>query len=102
LTHKEEDCFCDNEEEDSSLIGMPLLSTRQRSEEDSSDEESDSEDEPPPLKELTRDSGRFGPRRSGTPPNMDATFEWDAIESGVMHVLTSSLILPRVGMTRMM
>jgi hypothetical protein len=28
LTHKEEDCFCENKEEDSSIIGMPLLSTR--------------------------------------------------------------------------
>jgi hypothetical protein len=40
LKHKDEDCFCENEE-DSSLAAMPLLSTRQRWEEDSSDEESD-------------------------------------------------------------
>jgi hypothetical protein len=45
----------------SSLIGMPLLSTIQRWEEDSSDEESYFEDKPPPFKELARGPGRFGP-----------------------------------------
>jgi hypothetical protein len=50
LTHKEEDCFCENGEEDSSLIGVPHLPTIHRWEEYYSDDEPDFEDEPPALR----------------------------------------------------
>jgi hypothetical protein len=73
--------FCENEEEDSSLIGMPLLPIRKKWEQDSLDEESDFEDEPPPpFKELMRDLRRFGPRRSVTPQTL-------------MHLLKERLLI---------
>jgi hypothetical protein len=78
LTQKEEDYFCENEEEDSSLIGMPLLSTRQRWEEDSSDEESDFEDELPPLRSSRGFLVDLDLEEVELPPNMDAPFEWEA------------------------
>jgi hypothetical protein len=78
LTHKEEDGFGKNEEVGSSLIGMPLLSTRQRWEEDSSDEEPGYEDEPPLLGNSRGSLEGLDLEEVDPPPNMDVPFEWEA------------------------
>jgi hypothetical protein len=78
LTHKGEYGYGENEEEDSSLIGIPLLSTGQRWEEDSSDEESGFEDEPPLLRNSRGFLEGLDLEEVELPPDMDAPFEWEA------------------------
>jgi hypothetical protein len=78
LTHNEKDGFGDNEEEDSRLIGMQLLSTRQRWEEDFSDKESGFEYELPLLRNSRGLLEGVDLEEVKLPPNMDTPFEWEA------------------------
>jgi hypothetical protein len=78
LKHKEEDCFCEIEEQYSSLEVTPLLSTRQIWEVYSSDEESDFEYEPPPLRSSRWVLEGSEPEEVELTPYMDAHFVWDA------------------------